>query len=160
MGELNPWQNFNLGVLRPMLGETQDQALINKIAMDFRYGKVDVAEVISLRQYVNCQIEAVCSNSENTMHTLFTSLLANQGIQGRLRDDVLYIYSTYLVTLPEGAAKALTIMQDVASRNPDTLEYQVKLISVLLANGKTNEADLLMDALSRRYGIKWNIIKK
>lgn len=143
-----------------MLGETEDQALMNKITMNFMHGKVSVEEVISLRQYVNCQIGAVCSSNETTMKTLFASLLANHGVHGRLRDDVLYIYSSYLVTVPEGAAQALTIMQDIVSRNPDTLEYQIKLISVLLTNGKTNEANLLMDTLTKRYGMKWNIIKK
>ncbi len=143
-----------------MLGEAEVPALINKISTHFRHGNISIAEVISLRQFVNCQIEAICSVSETTIQTLFASLLANHDLQGRLRDDVLYIYSTYLVTIPEGAVQALTIMQDIVSRNPNTLEYQVKLISVLLTNEKTNEANLLMDSLTKRYGIKWNVIKE
>ena len=145
--------------VRAMLGEAEDQVLIKKIAKDFKYGKVDVSEVISLRQYVNCQIEAICSNNKRVIHTLFSSLLANESVQGRLRDDVLYIYSTYLATTPESSAEALTIMQDIVSRNPDTLEYKIKLISLLLSSGRADEAGSLMDTLTKRYGIQWNLVK-
>jgi protein O-mannosyl-transferase len=141
-----------------MLGEVEDQVLMNKIAMDFMHGSVSVTEVISLRQYVNCQIEALCSSNEIMIRRLFDNLLQNNRVQDRLRDDVLYIYSTYLVTVPDGTAQALTIMQDIVLRNPDTLEYQVKLISIFLTNGKINEANLLMERLTKRYGMEWNII--
>jgi protein O-mannosyl-transferase len=146
--------------VRAMLGEVEDQALIDKIAMDFRHGKVSIKEVISLRQLVNCQAEGICNVSDIIMQVIFNALMNNHGLVGRLSDDVLYIYSTYLMTIPDGAAKALTIILDIVSRNPNTLEYQVKLVSVLLTNKKYEEAKLLMDTLARSHGIKWNIVDK
>ena len=143
-----------------MLGEDEDPVLMDKIALDFKHGNVNVSEVISLRQYVNCQITTLCRSNEMMMRRLFNNLLENNSVQGRLRSDVLYIYSTYLVTVPDGAAQALMIMQDIALRNPDTLEYQVKLISIFLANRKVNEANLLMERLTKRYGMEWNVIEK
>lgn len=142
-----------------MLGEDEDPVLMDKIALDFKYGNVSVSEVISLRQYVNCQVTTLCSSNEIMTQRLFNNLLENKSVQGRLKNDVLYIYSTYLVTIPDGAGQALMIMQDIALRNPDTLEYQVKLISIFLANGKVNEANLLMERLTKRYGMEWNVIE-
>lgn len=142
-----------------MLDEVEDQKRIEKISNYFRHRKVHVREVISLRQLVNCNVEGFCNTNDLALEALFENLLKNKSLVGRLKDDVLYIYATYLMTLPDGASKALTIMQEVASRNPKTLEYQVKLISMLLTNGNLKKATLLMEKLNESDGLKWNIIK-
>jgi protein O-mannosyl-transferase len=160
LSDSNMQPAISLAHVRAMLGEAEDQDLIKKIAMDFRHGRTSVIEVISLRQLVNCHIEGICKVSNTMMQTLFSSLFANHGLRYRQRDDALYIYATYLMTIPEGVAQALTIMQEIVLRNPDILQYQVKLISVLLTNEKVNEANLLMDKLTQRYGIKWNVVTK
>lgn len=148
-----------LAHVNAMLGEPEDHALINKIVNDFRTGKVSSIEIISLRQYVNCYIESKCGISDTTIYSMFNNLLENSSLQGRIRDDVLYIYSSYLLTRQTSIEQALSIMRDIASRNPDILEYQVKLISMLLENNKIEEANALMALLSKRSGIKWNVVK-
>ena len=147
--------------VRAMLGESEDLTLTKKVSMEFKTKKVTVPEVISLRQYLNCYIEGICkSGSQQGMENMFNSLMTNSSLQGRLKDDVLYIYSTYLLVTPGGHDKALTIMEDVASRNPNVLEYQVKLISILLTNGKSDEANSLMQLLTNRFGLKWEVVQE
>jgi protein O-mannosyl-transferase len=160
LSETNMQPAISLVHIRAMLGESEDLFLIDKIAKDFRHAKTNRAELVSLRQLVNCRAESICKVSDKSMQSLFDSLLANHNFQGGPRDDALFIYTNYLVNTSDGAAKALSIIQDIVSRHPGKLEYQVKLIEVLLTNGKIKEANLLMDRLSRQYGIDWNIAAK
>jgi protein O-mannosyl-transferase len=146
--------------VRAMLGEPDDQNMINKITLDFRHGKISIEELISLRQLVNCQIDGMCKISNSVIQNLFSSFLANHSLRNRLRNDALYIYATYLLTFSDGAAQALLIMQDIVKKNPGRFEYKIKLISALLTNGKVEEANLLMDELSNSYGIKWNVVSE
>ena len=88
-----------LAHISSMLDEPHDLELVQRIAMDFRYGKVTVVEIISLRQYVNCIVESVCNVDNKIIQSLFLDLLDNDSVGGRLRDDVLYLYSSYLVSV-------------------------------------------------------------
>lgn len=146
--------------IKGMLKEDVDQALINKVRKDFESNKVTVFEVISLRQLANCHTTRICNFNSKDMRVLFNSLLANHHVKGRLRDDILYHYSHYLDTIYSGSEEALAYMNEITSRNPDVLEYKVKLVSMLMANGKINEAEFLMDELTKKYGYKWNVVKK
>ncbi len=149
-----------LAHISALLGEAEDQQLMNKIVAGFRDGKVTNTEVIELRQFVQCQIQDNCNTKATTIKSIFDALTTNPALRRRLKDDALFIYSSYLVTIPGGAEQALTIMKDVASRNKNTLEYQVQLISVLLTNERHDEATVLMEKLTDQYGIKWELIKK
>jgi hypothetical protein len=148
-----------LAHISALLDEVEDNKLIDKIVRGFRHGKITNTELIELRQFILCQIQGACNSSISTIKTVFNALLTNPELKGRLRDDALYIYCSYLVTIPDGAEQALSIMKDVASRNKDILEYQVQLISILLTNEKNDEAHVLMGKLTDQYGIKWDVIK-
>lgn len=143
-----------------MTGEEEDQSLISKLVINLRNNKINSIEIIELRKLINCQIESRCNLSSTTIHSLFSSILENEKVTGRLSDDVRYIYASYLVAIPNGASSALVIMRDVVLRNPNTLEYQLKLISILLTNEKTNEANMLMNNLNESHGIKFHTIKE
>ncbi len=146
--------------LNAMLGEEEDQSIINKLVINLKNNKINNTEIVELRQLINCQVESKCNLTSTTIHSLFSSILENEKVTGRLSDDVRYIYSSYLVTIPNGASQGLAIMRDVVLRNPNTLEYQIKLISILLTNEKVNEANMLMKDLNKSHGIKFHTIKE
>ncbi|OGT33667.1 MAG: hypothetical protein A2W28_03060 [Gammaproteobacteria bacterium RBG_16_51_14] len=143
-----------------LYGKPRDQALLDEILNAFRNRKVVADDMKALLRFINCRNEAICNTDDSTCQEIFTNLLDNPGLQGSLRDDVLYIYATYLVTVPGREEKALVIMRDIVARNPENLAYKVKLISVLLTNEYRAEAYKMMDELTQRYGTEWKIIRK
>jgi len=141
-------------------GKQAEAALINKIEVNFGNGMIKTEEIIALRQFVNCKLESICNVHDTIFHKLFNSLLSNPLLQGRSRDDVLYIYATFLNSITNGGQNALDILNDIVNRNPGIIEYKVKMISTLLSNGKVEEAQVMMTDLTNKYGFKWNIVKQ
>jgi protein O-mannosyl-transferase len=142
-------------------GKQPEAALINKIKLNFDGGrKIKTEEIIALRQFVNCKLESICNVDDTVFHELFNGLFNNPLLQGRLRDDALYIYATFLNSVANRGQNALYILHDIVNRNPDILEYKVQLISILLSNGKDEEAQVMMNDLAHEYGLKWNIVKQ
>jgi protein O-mannosyl-transferase len=143
-----------------MSGRQPDTTLINKIKLNFDEGKIRTEEIIALRQFVNCKLESICNVDDTVFHELFHSLLSDPFLQGRSRDDALYIYASFLDSVTNGGEDALNILNDIVNRNPDIIEYKVKMISTLLSNGKAEEAQIMMNDLTHKYGFKWNVVKQ
>jgi protein O-mannosyl-transferase len=141
-----------------MVDDPENQALIKKINTDFKTGDVTVTEIKALRQLLNCINYDYCKLSIQTLDSFFSSLLDNHKLQGRLKDDVLYFYASYLVNIPGMEPIALKVMEDIVSRNPELLEYKIQLLSVLMSNDRHDEANELMDKLSKEYGMTWDFV--
>lgn len=137
--------------------EPQNILFVDKIESNLRYGKVAADELIALRQFVSCLSQSVCKIDPIIIERLFSSLFDNPDVEGRLRDDSLYIYASYLDEVHNYGEQAIIILRDIVIRNPSIIEYKVKLISTLLSYGKNTEAEILMNELSNKYGVQWNI---
>ncbi len=146
--------------VQAMTGKIIDNDLIEKINNKLKAKKVKTEEIIAFRQLLKCQIEKVCHLSDNQIKTFFVSILNNDRLNKRQRDDTLYFYAEYLDNFDIDPQYAIEIMRDLASSNPDILEYQVGLIRILLRNNRQEEAQTLMNFLSIKYGYKWEIVNQ
>jgi hypothetical protein len=118
-------------------GEPQDQPLLDAINMAVRNSRISTGEVLALKRFVNCKIKAICDTEHITYKNIFTNLLSNPRLKDKLHDDVQYIYSSYLVTVPGEEEQALEFIREIVARNPENLTYmtyKIRLISVLLTN--------------------------
>jgi hypothetical protein len=143
-----------------LYGEPQDQALLDEINMAVRNSRVGTEEVLALKGFVKCKTEDICDTEHGIYKKIFTNLLSNPGLREGLHDDVLYIYSSYLVKVLGEEEQALKFMREIVARNPENMTYKVKLISVLLTNEYMTEAYQIMDNLTEQYGTEWNIVKE
>ncbi len=141
-------------------GKQAEKELIDKIKINIANGYIKTEEIIALRQLVNCKLESICDVDNTVIHELFSSLFSNISLQGRSRDDALYIYATFLNSTVNGEHDALNIFNDIVNRNPNIIEYKVGLISVLLSNGRDVAAQAIMSDLSDKYGFSWNVVKR
>ena len=142
-----------------MKNETPDKGLLDRINFELRNGKIKTEDIIAMRQLVFCQLDGACTLEDELINEFFTSILDNPELRGRQRDDALYFYADYLDIKDSNVDYALDIMRDIVARNPDILEYQVKLITILLRNNQIDEAKRLMDDLTNKHGYQWNIIE-
>lgn len=141
-----------------MQGEKTNEILLNKIVDKFSKPKVIYSEINSFVQLINCVIEQQCSFPENIIMKLYLSLLDNDTLSPNLRDDVLLSNANYLSAMSNNLSAPISIMNELVVRNPERLDLKVKYISLLLSNGEKEKAELLMEEVSRKNGIKWNVV--
>lgn len=141
-----------------MKGEKENEMLINKIANKFTRSKITFSEINSYTQLINCVTKKLCDLSGNTIMKLFSLLLENNTLSSNLRDNVLLSYASFLAMDSKSLLPSLSIMKDLTQRNPDRLDLKVKYISLLLSNGNKEQAEVLMEDVSREHDVKWNVI--
>lgn len=138
-------------------GKEKDEVLYGKIKTALLTKKIKTEEIIALRQLMRCNIIKKCNLEAGDMLELFSSILENPGLNGRDRDDTLFLYAEYLDNIDIDVQYAINIMQDIVSRNPDLLEYRVGLIKIYLRNNKRQEAEDIMRELTEKHGYQWKV---
>ena len=80
-------------------------------------------------------MENICKVDEADIHDIFKVVLNNKSFVGQLRDDTLFIYSSFLLSTEDGTKKAIEITRDLSLKYPNKLEYKIGYIKSLLING-------------------------
>ena len=144
-----------------IMGENPPIALVEKILEKLKSGPLKVGELIALRQLVNCQISGYCRNDvAMILDHFFRALLENPDNNGIMREDISYFYAVLLSTMKNRTGESINILQELAERNPDRLEFRVKLIEILLNNGQFDKAAAWMEKTSSKQGLQWNLVER
>ena len=132
------------------------QGFLDKLALRLKQYPVGSPEMTAVIKLANCQQTKSCKLSEDAVIQLFNSLLKNKYILEENRDSLLENYGIYLLSIPDRLIESKEILEDVAKRYPDNLQYQANLANALIATGEKAKATILMDSLKSRFGIEWN----
>ncbi len=125
-----------------------DGELFDKIILNVRDRKIVSAEIQALNKLVQCSNKKHCLLPNDKIKKIFYTILDNEHVSERLKNNVLISFSSYLYHTSGEEREAERYIKKIVENNPDDNQYRVDLALALIKNGNEEEGYKVLKKLS------------